>query len=405
MMTGGVLIGLLLAAPADGAGKPTLVDEKIVLAAHGRVDQGGWVPQLRGPHDLHLSPDGRRLLYLRCQQGEGKHQGRTLRLLMLRDLPAGTDTPMLVPAAADAHVYAYLFTSRLFDAACGRIVLGAGVDADNDAVASPGMTDPMRAVVYDVADDRMSYLEFQAPVVLPCFDRTGKTVYALTCDRKRDPVKLWSADAERLRFRPLAFLGLPRAVCPSADLIAMLVSPPGAKAFARKLRLYDTARDRPSSALPMDGPGWNLINTPPRWTSGGRYLYYRDNTLDPLAHFARVYDRETGKSVARLADAIPIGPGPTPTTMVVGKRHSGGAVRELLLHDAASGKLWPLAGRASRPMAAAAGVVLYVAHTSRRGDVLFSARIAASGGAEDPGPESRPARGTAAEGEDAGGGP
>jgi len=376
--SGRIGLALLLAMSAGAAGEPKLVDEKLVIPPRPRLARGGWKPQFGGPPDVHVSPDGQRLLYLqeKAEPVEVLGSRRTVRRLVLRDLARGTDTVLPVPAVTSDDVFAYLFTSRLFDRTGQRIVLGVGVDADKDGYTEPGHRGRMQAALYHVPTGKLTKLDLEGPTVLPSFDRTGKNIYALCYDLKRGTGTVYAADAKKLRFERRRFVGLPRGCCPTAEVMAMLAKPAEKGSLARRLVLYDPKADRQTAELPLEGKGWNLIGTPPRWTRDGRFLYYRDFRLKPLTHFCCVWDRAGGKTVAKLNWLLPVGPGPTPTTMVMLRAYAGWK-REVHLHDAAAGKSWALAGKEARPLAAAAGRVLYVKWTGD-GDGLFSARIAMS---------------------------
>ena len=374
MRTGCALLALVLASVAAAGEGPKLVDEARILSNLDRVDDRGWRACVRGPYDVQLSPDGTKLLYLESRNQKVGGQDRTVRRPVVRDLASKQVIVLAVPMATSDDVFAYLFTSRLFDPAGRRLVLGVGIDADGDGVTSPGMQDGMQAAMCDIATGKATLLDLRGPAVLPSFGRTGKHVFALSYDVKKDTGTLYRADAERLAFQPLKLLGLPRTVCPAADVMTMLVKPAKEKKTGYGLVLFDTKAGRRILDVPTQGYNWNLIKYPPRWTPDGRYLYVYDHTPYPAKYHSAIWDRETTKLLGRVDTMYPLGPGPTRTTMVLGKVMAG-SKRGMILHDAATDKRWDLAGRNVRPVTAAGGRVFYVKWTDD-GNALFSARIA-----------------------------
>lgn len=85
-------------------------------------------------------------------------------------------------------------------------------------------------------------------------------------------------------------------------------------------------------------------------TADGRYLYYTDaprwgRKAGARVFLTRVWDRHKGQEVFSMRDVIPVETGPGTTTMVLAylRQSLAGPAGSKLLHDAASGKSWPLA--------------------------------------------------------------
>ena len=87
-----------------------------------------------------------------------------------------------------------------------------------------------------------------------------------------------------------------------------------------------------------------------RTTANGRYLYYTDEPRASRAARAkvfltRVWDRHKAQEVSAMRDVVPVEPGPGTTTMILAylRQSLAGPAGSKLLHDAATGKSWPLA--------------------------------------------------------------
>lgn len=383
LVSGPVALAVEPAKPADG---PGLVDEKVVLAPPKDAGGDGWKLQLRGPCDIQVGPLGARLLYIRRQKGKMKRRGgegfedRTIRRLVLRDVARNVDTVLPIPAIAQDEVLKYMLTCRLFDSVGKKIALGVGVDDDKDGVTSPGDSDRMRGAIFDIATGELKMLDVEGQAVVPSFDRTGKKLYLLKWDVKKWAGTLHVADATKLEFDPLKFLGLPRGFCPAADVAAMLIKAPQKGSLGYKLALYDQKADKQMLELPTAGYGVEMVRFCPKWTADGRYLYYRNlakKQVEGRARFypvTRLWDRKTARQIAEIPDAHPVGPGPAAGAMVLAIVQ-GGNVKQTVVHTAATGKFVPVDGLKGRPVAVAGGRVFYVKWTDS-GDTLFSAKIA-----------------------------
>lgn len=370
----------LAAEPAKPADGPGLVDEKLVLQPPKDAGRDGWKLQLRGPHDIQVSPLGTDLLYIRSLSAMVKRENRTIRRLVLRNVASGLDTVLPIPAFTQDDVFKYMLTCRLFDPAGKRIVLGVGVDDDNDGVTSPGDADRMRGAIFDIATGKLRLLDVEGPAVVPSFDRTGKRIYLLKWDVKNWTGMLYVGEAAKLEFEPLKFLGLPRGFCPAADVAAMLIRPAEKGALGFRLALYDQKADKQILELPTAGYCVELVGSCPKWTADGRYLYYRNLAKRAGGGFyrvTRIWDRKTAKQIGQVPDARPLGPGPAADSMVLAVFQAG-SVKQVIVHRATTGKSQAVAGLKGRPVAVAGGRLFYMKYVkwTDSGNALFSAKIA-----------------------------
>jgi hypothetical protein len=368
-----LLVAPAIAAPAD----LKLADEQVLIKLSGQHPPGAWDMEHFNLNCMQLSPDGSRLLYIQRMFAPAKPEEKAGARLVLRDLITQKETVLPIPqVTGSAGVLNHLMAGRLFDPAGKRIVLGIGIPAEGKEVTnSPGETDRMQAAMYDIASGKLQKLTVEGPAVLPMFDATGKTVLALSYDIKTNVGTLFRAAADKLEFKAVQTLGLPRAACPGTDLVAMLVKREKPQESEYKLVLYDPAADRIVQEPTATGPNWNLVLTPPLWTADGRYLCYQcsEKVDDKYRWFTRIWDRTAGKVVADLDQVYLVGPGPTPTTLVMGKITAGNK-RGAVLYDAAAGTTTPLGDKEMELMAAGGGKVFYVKRVGDD-DAFCSARI------------------------------
>ena len=89
----------------------------------------------------------------------------------------------------------------------------------------------------------------------------------------------------------------------------------------------------------------------------------------------RVWDRQAGKSAGTIPDTTPLGPGPGASTMVLAKR-SQDASGGFILHDAATGKDYPIGDVAKKPIHVSGKKVLYAEKSAdSAAEYVFSAEL------------------------------
>ena len=130
-----------------------------------------------------------------------------------------------------------------------------------------------------------------------------------------------------------------------------------------KFFLYDLVAQKTIVELPFGERNTMLGDFPPKWTAGGRYLYYNDVEVPDDAprgarkYLVRIWDRTENKEAGIIEKAIPIGPGPGKTTMVLALRED----RSVVLHDATTGKKFVLfaANKKVQLLFAGGGKIVY----------------------------------------------
>jgi hypothetical protein len=147
--------------------------------------------------------------------------------------------------------------------------------------------------------------------------------------------------------------------CPTTDLIcvARLTRQADRKRPKVDLALFDTSSKNVVDSIDV-GDGSQLDDLETKWTADGRYIYFADAGT-------KVWDRQDKTRVAKVATGYPIGPGPTPSSMVIKlmppqASDAANAGPNILLHDAASGQSWTLGDPQCDAQDARAGSILYL---------------------------------------------
>ena len=151
-----------------------------------------------------------------------------------------------------------------------------------------------------------------------------------------------------------------------------------------RLVLWDLKADKELVHVPTHPRNSKLDDLETQWTSNGRYLYYVD--VDEVAaegqadrptyrSVTRVWDRQANKPAGTIRDTTPLGPGPGESTMVLAERPrdaSGG----FILHDAATGKDYPIGDVAKKPIHVSGKKVIYAEKCAdSAAEEVFSAEI------------------------------
>ena len=371
------VLALISAGVADG---PKLAKPKLLIADDGKTEVAKFM------HSARLSPNGKHLLYMRVKPVELSAQDgppareRRFYHLTLRDLKTGKDKPLPIPAYRDGGIPVYMLSGKIFDSGGGTIALGAGVDASGDGLYDD-RTEKMQAVVYDIASEKLTKLPVNESAVLATFDRTGKGLIIMSMSRGERQGKLLTTPLGKPKLRQLGKWGLPRGVCPAADVLAMLLPPDRDRPSRSKFVLYDLKADKQIAELPVHEQNTKLDDCCPQWTTNGRYLYYADVKLEMIdgrqerKYLTRIWDRTKGREAGIVPDVVPIGPGPGKSTMVVAKDRGRG---QMSLHDAATGDSHTLGKETMTAIAAEGKYLLYADKPADGKSGIYMAEIVAA---------------------------
>ncbi len=369
MKHGFLTIVATLAASSFAAGQEArLVDDKM-LSLGGDGGSASLVKEAR------LSPDGNLLLYVKSEPApvrpegySGPWSGHLLYRPTLLDLASGKEKAIPGLAWTWTKPLQLMLSMNVFDADGKRIVLGVGVTAvdgdifrDRDGTMSPAL--------YDIAADKLERLPIEGKFVFASFDRTGKNLIIVALAKNDPPKELIVTPAEKFEPRKVNVSAIPFTMCPTADLLPMLTLPAldsSSMIQTSKFSLYDLKAEKTATDLPFGKGNTKLDAYPPRWTADGRYLCYFDVSVTTTApagrrsFCTRIWDRTANKEAATVEGAIPVGPGPGATTMVLSVDNG----RFLALYDIATSKQSILvsAGTAGRlyALCTGGGNILYV---------------------------------------------
>jgi hypothetical protein len=369
---------------AVGAEKSAkIVDEKALFALDDEVN----LHKNRGEGWMRLSPDGTTLLFFR-RLGENRQTWSYK--LVRRDIKTGKDKELELPSYDNGDIAAFMVSGNVFGPAGRKVALGVGVDAnENGRHDSRSGGEQMQAVVYDLTTDKMTKIGAAGELVLARFDRTGKGLVIINADRKANTGEMFVTPLKKIKLRKLKLWGLPRGICPTADVMAVLL-PPERNRLADgrrpgpKMVLLDLAKDKVLLDVPVRRSNLALDGCCPQWTGDGRYLYYvgeyrvpADNGHTRSKTESRVLDREKKQLVGEVPATIPIGPGPTATTMVLIPFPVTPGV-QLVVHDAKAGTKWTVGGPAIRLIASQGKYILYAKKGDDGKETLYRGKISLS---------------------------
>lgn len=355
----------------DAKPKPTvkIANETMIF----KLDDSRNRRENTGIHSMHLSPDASRVLYVQRvppavkPAGGGPRRNRRAYRLVLRDIKTRKDTILPgSPSESDDFLVAYVST-RPFDAEGKNLVVPVGLGpADKPLRAGRGQ---MQLGVYSLADRKLKKLDLTAAMIFPSYDAEGKNLIVLAMsvrDGRHDIAssKLVTSPADKIQFKQIGVVGLPRSPCPGGRVLPVLLPPASGLSGTSSqwaFILYDTKSDKQLLALPSQSTRLDDYN--PQWTADGRYLYYVDSEKDATPdgrtrhkNIMRIWDRTKGVEHAIIQDVIPVGRGPGKSAMVLVHSKEG----RCSVHNAANGKDSPLLGEGTRLINADGRFLLYV---------------------------------------------
>ena len=346
---------------------------------------------------MRLSPDGQRVLYTRPVAGNEHADDQSARYeLVLRELDGGKETVLPIePVETGWRTVPTRF--NMFDAAGKRLVLPS-IKVETRQIDEHLSANKMvvRWLVYDIAQAKVESTDIECGTGPVKFTADGQAlVVTASTDRRELVTRIISLKDPNAKPAPLAASGWVQGLCPTGGAAVFFVPParptappqPGERMQRPPMRLvlWDLKADKELALLPTHPRNSSLDDWETQWTPDGRYLYYidcdqaaADGQADPaLRSVTRIWDRQAGKPAGEVRDAMPVGPGPGPSLMVLAKRTrnaSGG----FLLHDAASGKEYPLGDSSKNLIHACGGKIVY-AETPAGSDaeIIFVADLVA----------------------------
>jgi len=350
-------------------------------------------PAYKHPNRYHaftmrLSPDGKHVLYTRPVAGtkqSDEDDGSARYAVVLRELDGGKETVLPV-GPLDAGWRGVPTRWNMFDPAGTRLLLPnlkvemrSISEADEEGSVSAKATVSTTTIEWSIfnvtkgeTDDTTLGGDGRGSAK---FTADGEavllTVMAGRMEMATEIISLMNDSVTPSK--RLTVPGWVQSVSPVGD-VAVFFAPPARPVDPpesdqpmerppMRLILWDLEADQELAEIPTHPRNTGLDDWEPQWTANGRYLYYMDvdevpaeGEADRLTYrsVTRIWDRQAGKLAGTVSDAQPVGPGPG-QLMVLAKRSSGG----FLLHDAASGKEYPLGDASEKLIHAYGGKVIY----------------------------------------------
>lgn len=328
------VVALLLSTVPAAAGEP-------------RLGSGRWLMSFSWyPHDevsstlggMQLSPDGETLLFARHEPGLNEDGSRSERWRPALMAVAGRQRRDLAvaPLLSEEMVHRWLHQT-VFQPGGSRI-----------ALPGPGGT----AALVDLATGAASPIRVQGAMVLPAFDGEGRTIVATVLDRGAPP-RIVLLPLREGQPRTLTIRGNAGPACPADSVLPVVVD--GAGDRAARLVLASLGGQR-EVTVHEAGSGAEIRGL--HWTGDGRYLYLGELDRSSGDRRTLVWDRVRSRPAGTIPGALPVGGGPTATSMVLAAERAEG--QDVLLHDAARDRSRPVGHVFPNLITAARGRVVFI---------------------------------------------
>ena len=374
--------------PATGSEQAAhLSNEKMILSGDVDAVKGSSVfDSQKGL--FKLSPDGKKLLFYRAEPTEVNGRKDVVRLV-LRDLTDGSETLLPFPALPKRLVQ-YLpmmsFSNNPFDKTGTKIVLAVGIDTDEDGIFD-ARTEKMQAVVFDSTTSKTKNLSATGSFVTAGYDNTGDRYIVSAIDQgEPEKIRLLHADTDLLNWQEHLLAGVPRAISPDIDLVVLLkASAVHGRELPTDLLLYNTREREETATLPafrtMGALSMYAYVFVPQWTVSGQHLHYIDifGYPDDPRHGTTVWQRRSQTVIKQLPNVVPIGPGPTKSSMVLMRvdevKESGSRVIGIVVHDASNNQTWEIPLPDTRILGTHGSHVIYTRKDKADKEAVYMAEI------------------------------
>jgi hypothetical protein len=307
---------------AQPNGEQRLTNERVVFAA----DDLAWFNENKIPQwlQVRLSPDGKKLLYVRPVDSIDRPARQSFALL-IRDTVTGRDASVPVPPYLE-----------------GSEDVGMRFDPFDPNGARMALSGPDMKQVFlvDVAKQTAAPMGGEGVLALALFDRTGNRLIG------HDGTGLCVVDARTFERTPLAtpdvMRAYPHSVSPAGDIVCVFGVRSAAGGASQVLALYSLNGTGKIGDLPTHEKNLQSDDLASQWTPDGRYVCYFDmNEKDgkPVAG-TRIWDVTGMKEKAFVEGTAPMGSGPDGSHIWL-VRTAKDDNRPILYH-ADSGRSWEL---------------------------------------------------------------
>lgn len=379
-------------SPATGSEQAAhLANERMILSGDTSAVKGSSIFESQEGL-FKLSPDGNKLLFYRAEPAEepAEENGRKgIVRLVLRDLTDGSETLLPFPALPKRLVQ-YLpmmsFSNNPFDKTGTKIVMGVGIDTDENGIFDL-QTEKMQAVVFDFTTSKTTNLSATGLVVTASYDNTGDRYIVSAIDQgEHVKIRLLLADTDQLNWQEHVLSGYPRAISPGIDLIMLLkASEVHGRELPTDLLLYNTRERKETATLPafnkMGALSMYTYVFVPQWTASGEHLHYIDifGFPDDPRHGTTVWQRRSQTVIKQLPNVVPIGPGPTKSSMVLMRvdevKEGGSRVIGIVVHDASNNQTWEIPLPDTRILGTHGSHVIYTRKDKAGKEAVYMAEI------------------------------
>jgi len=351
------VLAVLCLVPMAATGQTRLVNEKVLLSA-GSGDQ-----PLATIHAAQLSPDGKKLLYVRVEaaalaDGAESRARRSYRLV-LRDLTTGKDTALPMAAGTFDDAFIMLLSKPIFSPDSKHVVTFVPEDADKNGIWDH-RNEKLRLGLYDIQANTLARLDLTDDIILPNFLGNGILVVQWQIRATSGSlhwIKRVGAEPARLQTAGVALAAHPS----KPQVLAMMlkaVEGEGPPEFS--LKLLDVGADKVLANLPLDPQNTKLDDFPPRFTQDGKYAYYVDVQRggDKSKAITRVWNVPEGKPAVDIDQSVPVGPAGE-ARMVLVRTTRGSREGDVGVHDPAANTWTSLSDVKGVALWAGDGKILY----------------------------------------------
>ncbi len=352
-------VAVLCLVPVAAPGQTRLVNEKVLLSA-GSGDQ-----PLAAIHAAQLSPDGKKLLFVRVEavtpaEGPGaESRARRSYRLVLRDLTTGKDTALPMAAGTFDDAFLMLLSKPIFSPDSKHVVTFVPEDADKNGIWDH-RNEKLRLGLYDIQANTLARLDLTDDVILPNF--LGNGILVVQWQVKATSGSLHWIKQVGAEPTKLQTAGVVLAVHPSKPqaLAMMLKAVEGQGRPEFSLKLLDVGADKVLAGLPLDPQNTKLDDFPPCFTQDGKYVYYVDVQRggDATKALTRVWNAPEGKPAIDIDQSVPVGPAGA-NKMVLVRTTRGSREGDVGVHDPAANTWTALSDVKGVVLWAGDGKILY----------------------------------------------
>ncbi|MBW8015604.1 MAG: hypothetical protein FVQ82_05415 [Planctomycetes bacterium] len=169
-------------------------------------------------------------------------------------------------------------------------------------------------VVYDIKKEKLTSTGIKGDNILGVFDNTGENIFVMQSETSFSKVTL-----SDLSIKPTSFIGFCQSHSPYSPYSAMYIVNQALESGV-SFELWNTKTEKKIGDLPLHFKNGVPDDVQGQWTADGKYVFYLDvleNTREKFSPVTRVWDVVSNKQIAELPDAMPVGVGPTKTSVVM----------------------------------------------------------------------------------------